>query len=74
VELDDGTQGDGDGQSEDQVFQLGKEAREKQKSNGDQGKGIDSDFCFANQDTREGAIGFRIDSCTSESPMFGVGN
>jgi hypothetical protein len=32
VELDDGTQGDRDGQSEDQVFQLGKEEREKQKS------------------------------------------
>ena len=36
--------GDGDRQSEDQVFELGKEVREKQKSNEDQSKGIDRIF------------------------------
>ena len=36
--------GDGGGQSEDQILQLRKEEREKQKSNGDQGKGIDRIF------------------------------
>jgi len=43
VEQDD-VHGDGDGQIEDQVLQLGKKEREKQKSNGDQGKGIDRIF------------------------------
>ena len=38
VELDDGTHSDGDSQKMDQVLQLGKEEREKQKW--DQGKGI----------------------------------
>jgi hypothetical protein len=44
VELDDGTHSDGGGQKLDQVLQHGKEEREKQKSHGDQGKGIDRDF------------------------------
>ena len=44
VELDDGIHGDGGGQKMDQVLQLRKGEREKQKSYGHQGKGINRNF------------------------------
>jgi hypothetical protein len=40
MEPDDGVHEDGSGQIEDQVLQLEKEKREKQKSYGDQGNSI----------------------------------
>jgi hypothetical protein len=40
MEPDDGVHDDGSGQIEDQVLQLEKEKREKQKSYGDQGNNI----------------------------------
>ena len=47
----------------DQVLQLGKEEREKQ--NGLKAKVyLIGPFCFADQDTIESVIGFRIDSRT----------
>ena len=61
MELDDGVHDDGSGQIEDQVLQLGKEETETKilwRSRRIIG------FCFANQDTIEGVIGFRIDSRT----------
>jgi hypothetical protein len=44
--------------------QTWKRRKRKTKPNGDQGKRINRDFCFANQDAIECVIGFRIDSRT----------
>jgi hypothetical protein len=48
---------------EDQVLQLRKEERKKQKRAQDKSKMI-GPFCFATQDTIEGVSEFRIDSRT----------
>ena len=63
MELDDG-HGEGDGHKrDDQVLQLGKEEREKQKPRRSR-KRYRIGFCFGDQDTIETVITFRIDSRT----------
>jgi hypothetical protein len=60
MELDDGDQDDGDDQREDQVIQLRKEEREKQKPRRSR-QSYQIGFCFGTQDTIEGVSVFRID-------------
>ena len=63
VELDDG-HGEGDGHKRDnQVLQLGKEEREKQKPRRSRQR-YQIGFCFGTQDTIEGVSVFRISSHT----------
>ena len=62
MELDDGY-GDGVAKLEDQVLQLGKEEREKQKPRRSRQR-YQIVFCFGTQDTIEGVSVFRIDSHT----------
>ena len=59
MELDDGY-GDGVAKLEDQVLQLGKEEREKQKPRRSRQR-YQICFCFGTQDTIEGVSVFRTD-------------
>ena len=63
VELDDGHGEGGGHKRDDQVVQLGKEEREKQKPRRSRQR-YQIGFCFGDQDTIESVIMFRIDSHT----------
>jgi hypothetical protein len=63
VELEDGGHDDGDDLKMDQVLQIEKEEREKQKLRGARQR-YQICFCFSTQDTIEGVSLLRIDSRT----------
>jgi hypothetical protein len=47
-----------------------KRRKRKAKPYGDQGKGINRDFCFSEQDTIESVIMFRIDGILLRGDLY----